>query len=56
MSIHFATRDAAYTHLTTNGWFQIKNGRFVSPDGSCAAQILDAFGGAVLVQMWEIVA
>lgn len=53
MSIHFNTRAAAEAHLTSNGFRQIKNGRWVSANG-IAAHILLAHGDVVLVQLWEV--
>ena len=55
MAIHFNNRQAAINHLAANGWKECSTGRFVSRDGSCAAQILSAFDDVVLVQIWEMV-
>jgi hypothetical protein len=54
MCIHFNTRQAAIDHLAANGWKECSTGRFASRDGSCAAQVLSAFGEVVMVQIWEI--
>jgi hypothetical protein len=54
MYIHFATRAAAATHLTENGWRQIRNGNWVSRDGVCAASIHPKFDEVVVVHFWEV--
>lgn len=54
MSIHFDNRTAAVAHLVANGWHELKTGRWVSRDGSCAGHILTKVGDVVLVQMWLI--
>lgn len=54
MNVHFENQAAAVEHLTSNGWHQIKNGNWISGDGSCAAHIVKAHGDFVLVQAWAL--
>jgi len=53
MNKHFNTRSEAIQHLTSNGWKQLRNGRFLSRDGYCIAQISPAFDEVVLVSVWR---
>lgn len=39
MWIHYDTNRAARTHLTENSWKEIKNGAWVSKDGTCKATV-----------------
>ena len=57
MTTHFNTRAAAEAHLTGNGFRQIKNGNWVSRDGSCAASIHPVSSAdVVVVAYWEVAA
>ena len=53
MNIHFNNRVDAVFHLVSNGWKELSNGRFISRDGSCIAQINKAFGDVVCVGIWQ---
>ena len=57
MTTHFNTRTEAERHLSTNGWSVIRNGNWVSRDGSCAASIHPVSGtDVVMVAYWQIAA
>lgn len=53
MCIHFESKDAAVSHLTSNGWKLCSTGRFVSHDGCYVVQISPKFDNVVLVQVWS---
>ena len=56
MMKHYDNREAAEADLRSHGWVQQRNGRWVSDDGECAAQIHPTVNSPkVAVAAWEIV-
>lgn len=55
MTKHFDNREAAILDLMEHGFRELANGRWISPDKSCRAQILlTPKIPVVAVQYWEI--
>lgn len=54
MSKHFSNMESAVAEMHQYGWRKIKNGRWVSSDGTCAAHILGTETEVVLLQVWAI--
>lgn len=54
MWIHYDSLTAAFDHLNTNGWRRLKNGAWVSKDGTCRATTHPAGAGKVVVCYTEI--
>jgi len=54
MSIHFANRAAAVSHLTAKGFSELKSGNWASDAGFAAHILTTRNGDIVCVQVWEI--
>lgn len=56
MWIHYDNLKAAFDHLRINGWRRLRNGAWVSKDGTCRATTHPAGEGKVVVCYSEITA